>query len=384
MFGKRITLFRLFGFEIRIDLSWLVIAVLLTWSLARGVFPVYSKGLSSAAYWWMGAVGTLGLFGSVVTHELAHSLVARRFGIQMRGITLFIFGGVSEMEEEPKSPKAEFLMAIAGPGTSVLLALLFFGISLLARGTGWPQPIAGVIDYLWPINLVLAGFNLLPAFPLDGGRVFRSLLWARTKDLSKATRIASLVGSGFGLALIGLGIVYIVLGDLFTGIWWSLIGFFLRNASRVSYQRVLMRQTLEGEHVRRFMKPDPVTVPSSVSVREFVEDYVYRHHFQMYPVVDEGKLSGCVTTREVKGIPRTEWSSHTVKELAKSCSPENTISPDADATEALARMSRTAASRLMVVDGERLVGILTLKDLLGFLTLKIDLEGGREGGEKAR
>ena len=190
MFGKRITLFRLLGFEVKIDASWLIIAVLITWSLARAVFPAYFEGLSGATYILMGIVGALGLFSSIVVHEFSHSLVARRFGLSMKGITLFIFGGVAEMEEEPPTAKAEFFMAIAGPAASVVLGGVLLGITVLGTRYGWPNPVIGVLSYLWTINLVLAAFNLLPAFPLDGGRVLRSALWGFTGRLAWATRIA--------------------------------------------------------------------------------------------------------------------------------------------------------------------------------------------------
>ena len=375
MFGKRITLFKLLGFEVKIDVSWLIIAVLITWSLARAVFPSYFQGLSGTTYVLMGVVGALGLFSSIVVHEFSHSLVARRFGLSMKGITLFIFGGVAEMEEEPPTAKAEFFMAIAGPLASVVLGGILYGITVLGARSGWPNPIIGVLSYLWSINLVLAAFNLLPAFPLDGGRVLRSALWGFTGRLAWATRIASLIGSGFGFLLIAMGVVTIVRGDFVGGIWWFLIGMFVRNASQTSYRQLVTRQLLEGEPVRRFMEGNPVTVPYHISVEQLVEDYVYKHHFKMYPVVQEEKLVGCVTTRDVKMIPREEWDQHTVKEVSTACSPENTIASDADATDALALMSRTGNSRLMVVDGERLVGIIALKDLLEFLSLKMDLEG---------
>jgi len=375
MFGKRITLFKLLGFEVRLDLSWLIIAVLVTWSLARAVFPAYFENLSILTYWWMGIVGALGLFLSVIVHEFAHSLVARRFGLHMKGITLFIFGGVAEMADEPPSAKAEFFMAIAGPATSVLLGLLLLGITALGGWAGWTKPVLGVLSYLWAINLVLAAFNLLPAFPLDGGRVLRAALWGWTKQLRQATRIASLVGSGFGILLIGVGVFNIIRGDFVGGIWWFLIGMFVRSASQGSYQQLLVRQVLAGEPVRRFMVTDPVTVPYYISVEQLVEDYIYKHHFKMYPVVQEDKLVGCVSTREVKEIPRSEWDQHTVKEISKSCTGENTIPPDTDATAALALMNRTRNSRLMVVEDGRLLGIIALKDLLRFLSLKLDLEG---------
>jgi Zn-dependent protease len=375
MFGKRITLFKLLGFEVRLDLSWLIIAVLVTWSLARAVFPAYFENLSILTYWWMGIIGALGLFLSVIVHEFAHSLVARRFGLLMKGITLFIFGGVAEMADEPPSAKAEFFMAIAGPLTSVLLGLILFGVTALGGWAGWSKPVLGVLSYLWSINLVLAGFNLLPAFPLDGGRVLRAALWGWTKRLRRATRIASLIGSGFGILLIGVGVFNIIRGDFVSGIWWFLIGMFVRSASQGSYQQLLVRQVLAGEPVRRFMVTEPVTVPYYISVGQLVEDYIYKHHFKMYPVLQEDRLIGCVSTREVKEIPRSEWDQHTVKEISKSCTGENTIPPNADAMAALALMNRTHNSRLMVVEDSHLLGIIALKDLLRFLSLKLDLEG---------
>src|SRR5512146_2292402 len=175
MFGKRITLFKVFGFEVRMDLSWLALGFLITWSLAKTVFPDYYKGLPEATYWWMGVAGAIGLFGSIVFHELAHSLVAKRFGLPIKGITLFIFGGVSEMEDESPSPKAEFFMAIAGPLSSILLGLILY--AAFTSGENYSMPFHGVLGYLAIINVVLAGFNLIPAYPLDGGRVLRSILW---------------------------------------------------------------------------------------------------------------------------------------------------------------------------------------------------------------
>jgi len=375
MFGKRITLFRLLGFEVKIDLSWLIIAVLITWSLARAVFPAYFEGLSATTYVLMGIVGALGLFTSIVVHEFSHSLVARRFGLSMKGITLFIFGGVAEMEKEPPTAKAEFFMAIAGPAASVILGGILYGVTVLGAQSGWPDPIIGVLSYLWSINLVLAAFNLLPAFPLDGGRVLRSALWGFTGRLAWATRIASFIGSGFGFLLIAMGVVTIVRGDFVGGIWWFLIGMFVRNASQTSYRQLVTRRLLEGEPVRRFMERNPVTVPYYISIEQLVEEYVYKHHFKMYPVVQEERLVGCVSTRDVKAIPREQWDQYTVKEVSTTCSSENTIASDADATDALALMSRTGNSRLMVVEGDRLGGIIVLKDLLEFLSLKMDLEG---------
>lgn len=381
MFGKRIELFKLFGFSVRIDLSWLVIAVLITWSLASGWFPQYDTELSQETYWWMGVAGTLGLFASIIFHEMSHSLIARRFGLPMKGITLFIFGGVAEMDEEPPSAKAEFWMAVAGPAASAVLVGLFALLTMRASAAGWPEPMHHILHYLATINAVLIVFNSIPAFPLDGGRVLRAGLWHWKRDLSWATRTSSQVGSMFGIMLIVLGVFAFLSGNFVGGMWWALIGLFVRSAATMSYQRLLVRQALEGEPVRRFMTSEPVTAPPGISVQELVDDYVYHHHYKMLPVVENERLLGCVSTRQIREVPRESWNDTSVRDLASDCSQENTVRPDADAMQALAQMSRSGVSRLMVVDDGRLVGVLSLKDLLGFLSLKVELEGDGDGQE---
>ena len=374
MFGKRIRLFNLLGFEVRIDLSWIIIAVLIAWSLSRGLFPFYYKGLSPAEYWWMGIIGALGLFISIIFHELSHSIVARTYGLPMKGITLFIFGGVAEMSDEPPSAKTEFMMAVAGPVSSVVAGVVFYGAAALGTAASWPVPVNGVLSYLAMINFLLALFNLLPAFPLDGGRILRSILWGIRQNLSWATRVSSAIGVTFGVLLIVLGVFQIVRGNFIGGMWWALIGIFLQTAARGSYQQLLTRRALEGEPVKRFMEPSPVTVTPSITLRRLVDDYVYKHHYKMFPVVDAGKLVGCITTREIKEIPKEEWVSRTVGEVAVKCSQENTIGPDEDAVHAISRMKQSGLSRLMVTEGDRLVGIVALKDMLEFLSLKVELE----------
>ncbi len=366
VFGRGIHLFTIFGFAVRLDPSWFIVAVLATSNLATQAFPLQNPGLSRSTYWGMGVAGTLLLFASVVVHELAHSLVARRFGVPMRGITLFLFGGVAEMSGEVPSPKAEFWIAVAGPAMSLAVALGGWGLHLAGDGMGLPEPVLGVVTYLAMINSMLAAFNMVPAFPLDGGRVLRSILWHFKGSLRRATRISSQIGSGFGFLLIAVGVWFLVQGNL-SGIWFFLLGLFLRNAAQMSYQQLLLRRAFEGEPVARFMQTDPVTVPRQVPVSELVQDYINRHHYKMYPVLDDsGRLLGCVTARQVKELPRDEWESTTVGALAKNCNPENVVRPDTDAMQALSTMSRTGVSRLMVAEGDQLVGILTLKDLLRF------------------
>ncbi len=373
MFGRQIRLFKLFGFTVRMDLSWLMIAVFLVWSLAAGLFPMYYKGLAKSTYLWMGVAGALGLFASIVFHEFWHSLVARRYGLPIGGITLFIFGGVSEMMEEPHSPAVEFFMAIAGPASSFALSAIFYLVALSTR-TFAPVPFNAVLLYLASINGLLAIFNLLPAFPLDGGRVLRSVLWYAKGQLRWATRLASRIGESFGVGMILVGIIAFVYGNFISGIWWFLIGMFLRNASQMSYRQLVVRQALQGEHVQRFMKPDLVTVSPSTTLSQIMDDYIYRYHYETFPVVEGDRLLGVVSVNQLKEIPREEWSRRTVKELARTCTEGNTIGPDADATKALEKMSREGNSRLMVTDHGRLVGILALRDLLKFLAIKMDFE----------
>jgi len=373
MFGKRITLFKLFGFAVRIDVSWGVVAVLITWSLAEGFFPLQHRDFSTLTYWLMGGTGALGLFASIIFHEMSHSLVARRYDLPIKGITLFIFGGVAEMDDEPERPKVEFLMAIAGPISSLLLGAGFYLAFLLGGRSGWPQPINGVIGYLSLINFFLAAFNLIPAFPLDGGRVLRSLLWGWKKDIQWATRIASMLGSGFGLLLLFLGGVNLLQGNGVGGIWQFLIGLFLRNAAKMSYQQVVMRKTLGGEPVGRLMRPDPIAVSPFTSLERLVEDYLYRYHFKTFPVVQDGKLVGCIDLEQIKALPRPEWGRLQVGDLMKRCPPEKMISPDLDAMQALSKMNREHVSRLWVAEGDRLVGMVSLKDLLRFLSIRAEL-----------
>ena len=369
----------MFGFTVRIDLSWLIILALVVWSLAGGYFPNRYEGLGWGVYLGMGLAAAMGLFVSIVFHELCHSLVARRYGLPMKGITLFMFGGVAEMQEEPPSAKAEFLMALAGPAASAAVCGAFLGISYAGEAASWPETVVGVLWWIGFINGILVAFNLIPGFPLDGGRVLRAALWKWKGDLQWATRAASRVGAGFGAVLMGFGFVALLFGNAIGGLWYILIGLFIRGAAKTGYRQVLIRQALKGEPVRRFMNEEPVTVPASATVEDLVENYVYRHHFKMFPVVEEDKLIGCVTTDQVKEVPREQWNENWVGDLARNCSDDNTVGPDEDAMKALSRMNNRNVSRLMVVQDSSLEGILSLKDLLKFLSLKLELED-EEGG----
>jgi Zn-dependent protease len=374
MIVKRITLFKLFGFTVKLDLSWFFIIILIVWSLATGFFPSSYRGLQPGTYWLMGIAGAIGIFLSIILHELSHSLVARRYGLIIKGITLFIFGGVAEMKGEPPSPRAEFSMAAAGPVTSIVLGAFFLGLGQIIKGSGSVLPFYGTLRYLGLLNSALGAFNLIPAFPLDGGRVLRSSIWKSTGNLKSATRITSRIGSGFGFFLIGFGVFNLLRGNFIGGMWWFLIGLFLSNAARSSYQQMLLKRALQGEKVKRFMETNPVTVPKSLSIQELVNEFIYKYHYKMFPVVANGNLMGCVSTRKLHEIPRKEWNEHRVEELLVHCSQDNTVTPETSAIEVLGMMKQSGMSRLMVVDKGKLVGIITLKDMLEFISLKIELE----------
>ena len=374
MFGRRYKLFRLAGFEVGVDMSWLILAVLVAWSLSMGYFPYQIRGLSIQAYWIMGIAGALGLFMSIVLHEFSHSVVARRSGLPMKGITLFIFGGIAEMSDEPPNAKTEFSMAIAGPLASFAIAAITYILYRVGIAAGWPEAFNGVVGYLSFINFALGVFNLIPAYPLDGGRVLRSILWRIKNDLRWATRVSSSIGAGFGIFLIVFGVFRVLFGNFIGGMWLFLIGLFLQNAARNSYQQMVARKALEGEPLQRFMNPNPITVTPDLSVEDVVENYIYKYHYKLYPVVQSEQLVGCITMADIKHITKDQWGATRVAELMKPCSAQNTIQPDADAVQALAKMNQNATSRLMVVDQGRLTGIIALKDMLKFLSYKVELE----------
>lgn len=374
MFTSRWQVFRILGIPVNIDLSWLLILLLLTWTLGSGYAAAIPE-LTAFEAWGLGLITALGFFLCIVLHELGHAVVARKTGIPIRGITLFLFGGVAEMMGEPPSARREFAMAIAGPLVSAVLASVFFVLAAVGAAGAWAREMVAMFERLWMINVAVLVFNLVPAFPLDGGRVLRSILWGVTGNLRRATYWSSLAGRGFAGLLIAWGVLTIMAGLLMQGLWLSLIGLFLSNAAHAGYQQVLIRQMLEGEPVSRFMNRNPIVVPPSISLLEWVEDYVYRYHHKAFPVVVDDHLEGLVSTRQLTAFPRSDWDIHTVAEAMKTDLKDITLAPDADALQALERMQRQEAERLLVTEDGRLVGLISLRDLLGFLNLKLELEG---------
>jgi Zn-dependent protease len=383
MFGKEKTLFKLFGLPVKANVSWLFLVALILISLAEAGFPHWVGEAPWYVHWGLAVITTVGLFASLIVHELCHSLVARKTGMPVSGITLFIFGGVSQLEDEPPDAATEFFMAVVGPLSSVIIGVIFGGVYLVLRATGVSDAAQAVVGYLSAMNFLLAAFNSLPAFPLDGGRVLRSIVWGITDSLRLATRVAVSIGSllGFGLMLGGIAMMFLFSIWIF-GLWLLVIGFFLRQAAMSNLRLVMMRRYLEGETIERFMTTDLVTVEEDMPLDTFVNEYVFHHRFSYYPVVDaEGDLKGVVSARAPREVDQDRWSDVTVDQIMQEIGEERTLPPDADAVDALSTLRRLEESRVVVVEDGKPVGILSLRDLLGFLALKVDLEprGGRLG-----
>ena len=370
---KGIKLFKVFGIQISLNYSWFIIFGLIAWSLAQGYFPQMRPDLPLITYWLMGLITALLLFLSVLLHELSHSYVALASGIEIKGITLFIFGGLARISREPPDARTEFKIAIAGPATSLALALVFW---LSSRGIDFLMPgsvISSIFYYLFLINGILVVFNLIPGFPLDGGRLLRAYIWNRTDNLKEATRIASRVGKWFALLLIFAGFANIITGRLLNGIWFVFIGMFLRQAAAESYQVVVLQHSLEGVKVRDLMTSNVIAVDEGLSVAELVEGYFFKYRYTSFPVVSGEELRGIITLKVVKKLPREEWAYKQVRDIMSGVFSDAVLHPDESAVDALRKMTTEERGRLPVVEGGRLKGILARNDIMSLFKVKSDL-----------
>ena len=369
------TLGRAFGIPIRINYTWFLIFFLLTLYLALGELPASYRGLPSPLYWLAAILGSLLLFASVVAHELAHSLVARRQGVPVRNITLFLFGGVSSIEQEAERPGEELLMAGVGPATSLVLALLSVLIALLFRlGQGGVFLLAsGLFLRLTWWNLFLAGFNLLPGLPLDGGRILRAVLWLLGRDYRRATGIAAAAGRLISFLLIGGGIVWALSGDWGSGLWLVLIGWFMDNAASQSYQQVLLREALRQVNVATLMTPECQRIPRGLSVASLVDDYVLRQGGRCFVVTEEDRLAGLVTMHNIRDLPRERWPYTPVGEIMVPYGRLVLAHPEEDAWSVLLRMDRHNVNQMPVEEAGRLVGLIARENLLRYVRTRAEL-----------
>ena len=361
------TLGRIAGISFGVNWSWLVVFALIVWTLATGIFPEMNPGFSDGAYVALALVAALLFFTSLLLHEFGHALQARREGMEIEGITLWLFGGVAKFKGMFPSAGAEFRIAIAGPLVSLVLGVLFV---LVAWLVGAPEAVDAVAAWLGYINLMLLVFNLLPALPLDGGRVLRSLLWRARGDFGWATRVAATVGRGFGYTMIAGGVFLLIFEGAFSGAWLAFLGWFLLMAAGAEDRYLLAQRALGGLRVRDLMVGEPVTTRADATLGEFMDNVVSRTRYTAYPVTDNGSAVGLLPFSCVAEVPRGEWDSRSVRDCMIPRDEVPVVGPDEALMNAAEELADSDLHRALVLDGERLVGLLSITDVARALEMR--------------
>jgi Zn-dependent protease len=356
---------RIRGIEVGIHYSWLIVFILFSFLLAEGQFPDMYEDWSASQYWSVAVLAVLLLFFSVLVHEFGHALVAQSRGVGVNSITLFIFGGVASLQRESEEPGDEFLIAIAGPLASVLMAGIFGAAWLALRDSS--EQAGALFGYLAYINLFLAVFNLIPGFPLDGGRVLRAIIWKATGSVRRATNIASGIGIALGTVFVVFGLLLIVTGSIINGLWMAAIGWFLQNAADQNRRAVEQQSVLKGVTVRDLMNPRPVTVTPDVDLETLADSYVLRYNARGMPVVEDGLMVGIVTVTNIREIPRERWREARVRDVMTPAAELRSIAPTGEVTDALQVMAEHDFHQLPVVENGRLIGLLTRNELIRYL-----------------
>ena len=370
---------KIFGIDIYIHISWIIIIVLMTWSLAVGWFPVLNHGFSAILDWVLGFIAAILLFVSVLLHELAHSVVARKRGLPVKNITLFIFGGVSNIEKEPGSPGVEFQMAVVGPLTSILIGILAFALLyVLGQST---TPLGAILWYLGIANILLGIFNLIPGFPLDGGRVLRSIVWKIDGNLRRATRIVTVVGQIIAYLFILAGIWLFFAGYLIDGLWLGFIGWFLLSSAQSANSEVMLQSVFRGVTVGEVMNTTPTTVPANISLQKLVDEYFLPLGLRSALVIQVDRLAGLITLSDIRHVPREEWGQTPVGLAMIPRERLHTVSPQQSLNDVLPLMAGRDVNQLPVVQDERLVGVLSRDAILRYLEIRRSL--GLEDRQKA-
>jgi Zn-dependent protease/CBS domain-containing protein len=363
--SENLSLGRIFGIHVGLNWSLLVVAALIAWSLATSLLPSASPGHSSGAYWTAGVVSAFVFLASLLAHELAHSVVATRRGVKVEGITLWLFGGVSRFSSETSSPGAQALITFVGPLTSLVLGVLFYLVAVATGGGAHPGLFSATLAWLGYINISLGVFNLVPAFPLDGGRLLQSLIWLRTGDRLRATRIAARIGMGFAYLLIAYGLAtFVFAGSLIGGVWSVFLGWFLLSAARSEETGGLIRQALAGITVAQVMTPNPVQAPDDISVEDALHGYVLASRHSTFPTHDAaGRLSGLLTLTALKNVAPAARPTTLIKEIICPLDKVSTAGPADPSSNLLAGSDGCSEGRTLVVDGGRLVGIVSPSDV---------------------
>ncbi len=369
-----IRLGKIFGIEVRLHFSWVIIFFLVGYTLSFFYFPEQYEGLPQSTYITMGLITTFFFFASILFHEMSHSLVARRNGIPIRFITLFVFGGVSSIAKEPDSPNVELKMAAAGPAASLFLGVFFGAVGVVAAVAGAGAPITGVAAYLAFINVLLAAFNLVPGFPLDGGRLLRALIWKLTGSIQRATKIAADFGRGVAVLLIAGGLFLVLTNYLINGLWFIFIGWFLDQAARGSYQQVVVSQALSRVLVRDLMTPDPVTMPDDLTLRRAVDEYFLVHKHSGFPVTRNEEPVGVISLSDIRHVPQGEWDTIRVSQVMEPLGHGAVVEADNHVTDLLTRLHDRETDRLLVVDrNHHIAGIVTNDDIARYLRVQVAL-----------
>jgi len=354
---------RWFGFPIRIDISWFLVAALVVWTFSFSEFPARLPGYTDPTYVGMGCAAALLFFLSVLLHELGHAVVARWRGITVEGITLFIFGGIAQAREDASRPLDEFLLTAAGPLTSLALAGVFTGAGAGLEALRAPPPVTGVLGFIGLLNLVLAIFNMVPAFPLDGGRIFRSIVWAATGNMRRATRWATWGGRAFGALLIGLGLLTILDGLLLPGLWAAFIGWFVMNAASTSFRQFELRHVLARIPVSRAMLVEPKAIPAHATIDDVIEGTFLPGRRDAYPVALDGIVLGILHVADVAAVPPDRRAEVTAAQVMRPTYDLPTANPRESLADLVLRLGSTDNSTALVLDGGRLVGLVDVRDV---------------------
>jgi Zn-dependent protease len=378
MFKGGIPIGKAFGISLRLHYSWFLIFLLVTWALAAAYFPETYPRWSLTLKITAGVITSFLFFASVLVHELMHSIVAIREGIKIQAITLFFLGGVSQMSGEPKTAGDEFRMAAAGPFSSLILGGIFLGIFYALNGVSIlaVQVVAAISQYLGIINILLGVFNLIPGFPLDGGRVLRSLIWWQTKNMQRATKIASNIGRAIGFLFIIGGIWLAVTGNFFNGIWLALIGWFLLSAASASYQQMLIQDMLKGHSAGEVMSRECITVPPDITVERLINEHILSSGRRCFPVVSEGHTKGLVTLDSVRVIPRDSRVTTLVEHAMVPLSQIKAVSPDEDLGNVLQLLTENDINQVPVISGDKVVGMVARDNLINFINTRNELKRG--------
>lgn len=375
--SRTIRLGRILGIMIELDYTWFIVFALVALTLSVWYFPGVFPNMPLWLSWVLGLSAAVLFFASVLIHELMHSVVAQRYGMQISSISLFVFGGVSRITGEPPTPGVELKMAAAGPFASLVLAVFFYALVVWSRALGLGQAFTALVAWLAIMNGALTVFNLVPGFPLDGGRLLRAIIWRATGNQLRATRVAAGIGQGFGYLLMGVGVLSVLLGGLLSGVWWLFIGWFLVQAAANSYQQTLLQRALAGVSVDRLMSREVTAVPATMNLAELVDDYFLTRSQTAYPVVDDGgNLAGMVTTADVRSIPRQDWVATPVSRVVQPISEDNTVTPETDGWDALLKMATGNRGRLLVTSNHHLVGMVSQSHILDVLRHRMDLGDG--------